>query len=81
LGVQAGRHEAHRHPDTAGAAKHHIRRDGLPMARELEIKRYDAEHGYHHRHYFGPVRATELTGFEATQDQFQAAKAVLGKAP
>jgi hypothetical protein len=41
----------------------------------------DNQHGHHRKHYFGLVSAVELKSFEATEDQFQDASAVLGKAP
>jgi hypothetical protein len=33
---------------------------------------YDNAHGYHHRHYFGEVRAVNFVSFEDIEDKFQA---------
>ncbi len=32
---------------------------------------YDNQHGYHHRHYFGKVRAVAFTSFEDVENRFE----------
>jgi len=44
----------------------------LHQADNGRVLGYDNRHGYHHRHYFGEVRAVEFESFESTEQQFQA---------